>query len=936
LDQSYQPFPQIFSSKGLAAFMARDRTPEGFFWNLNGFEVRQENALSSRLGRVAITSFGGNNYPITFPNPPGVDPIIINTLGRLRSPGFNTYRYAAGYDPLQPPASSTAQIYRRASDAGGPYTKLGLPPLVAGPPFFTYSGNIMSMVTYRPSFSGTPYIYFADQNAMVKDNGTSANVSWWGFLPPWGYVTATYGANTVLTLTSVSNAGTQAVYNGTITGGAGNAFAGLSFAIAGFTNAGNNGTFTVASSTGSTLTLNNPNSVAETHAGTATLTGPNVSGNGNNYDYRLTLYNQNTGDESNPTAVMVASNTVAPINQQVTITWVMGSPSATFAYQDTQATHFRIYRRGGTLFSAWLLIGTVPISATQFIDTFTDAQIANNPVLAIDNDPPCTVALTSQYNTTVFSMAGVGDGTQTMTVIDPIPTSFFRRQVVIVDTGANQEIVLIKQVFSTTQFSAFFQLTHAPGVPVVISTKPEQGMNLAAMAFEQAFVAGDPLNPNRLYYSKPQTPSAFPPQNYIEIGVPSDPIMAVIGVRGQLFAFTQSRIYRILSVGSGTPDPIPTGSRHGLAANFAWAIAEDGIYYLSFDGVYIFTSDDSMYVSEPIEWLLADKQPNLGPVQQLNQSFRPNSIAAYCKGEFFLCYYGQDFLKHRLIYDTIHKRWRNDDVSCDAMFFEEDTAELVISEMGDGMVYTDRRSDWDQEGFVGGILQSNPIPLNLLTPSYDQGAPRNDKIYNEFMIDADTGGTTLTITLLFDNGATPLVLGTINNVGRQQTNFRINNGDGQISKNVAVQVTGSVSPTAQPTHLYEWHIKAAVDAESRKSYDSYWSKMGTDEFKFVKQAYFEYSTSGNDAIVFYVYLEGVTGQKSVPPAAYLFSLPPSTSRASVKVRFPANKAKLWRFTAVSASDFKLFGESFIEYKPVCNDKGYGKMTLGQISAQGGV
>ena len=60
------------------------------------------------------------------------------------------------------------------------------------------------------------------------------------------------------------------VYTGTITGGGSNAFAGTTFTVAGFTNASNNGTFIATASSTTTLTLENPNGVSETHAGTAT------------------------------------------------------------------------------------------------------------------------------------------------------------------------------------------------------------------------------------------------------------------------------------------------------------------------------------------------------------------------------------------------------------------------------------------------------------------------------------------------------------------------------------------------------------------------------------------------------------------------------------------------------------------------------------------
>lgn len=80
-----------------------------------------------------------------------------------------------------------------------------------------------------------------------------------------------------LTLTSVANASAGAtVYTGTITGGANGAYIGLSFVVAGFTNAANNGIFVCSQSTATTLTLANASGVAETHA--ATATGPSGIG----------------------------------------------------------------------------------------------------------------------------------------------------------------------------------------------------------------------------------------------------------------------------------------------------------------------------------------------------------------------------------------------------------------------------------------------------------------------------------------------------------------------------------------------------------------------------------------------------------------------------------------------------------------------------------
>jgi hypothetical protein len=84
-----------------------------------------------------------------------------------------------------------------------------------------------------------------------------------------------------LVLTAAGPSGSTTVYTGTITGGANNGLVNswrIPFTVTGFTNSGNNGTFTIAASTATTLTLNNPSGVAETNAGSAASTAINYIG----------------------------------------------------------------------------------------------------------------------------------------------------------------------------------------------------------------------------------------------------------------------------------------------------------------------------------------------------------------------------------------------------------------------------------------------------------------------------------------------------------------------------------------------------------------------------------------------------------------------------------------------------------------------------------
>lgn len=108
-------------------------------------------------------------------------------------------------------------------------------------------------------------------------------------------VAASSPGSFTLSAVAASGAAGTAVYTGTITGGGSNAFEGYNFTVAGFDNAVNNGTFLCTASTTTTLTLINPNAVADTHAataaaqeGTAQYTGT-ITGGGSNAFAGLTF-----------------------------------------------------------------------------------------------------------------------------------------------------------------------------------------------------------------------------------------------------------------------------------------------------------------------------------------------------------------------------------------------------------------------------------------------------------------------------------------------------------------------------------------------------------------------------------------------------------------------------------------------------------------------
>ena len=116
--------------------------------------------MSSRLGRIPITATSGGTVPAPLPD------TNVHTLARLKGVAGNTWRYAG----------AGQNIYRIAGDAPGAYGLVTTPNEM--------SGNRFSAATYRPSFSSFPYIFFADSNVMLKDNGLFLPLQQMGIFPP--------------------------------------------------------------------------------------------------------------------------------------------------------------------------------------------------------------------------------------------------------------------------------------------------------------------------------------------------------------------------------------------------------------------------------------------------------------------------------------------------------------------------------------------------------------------------------------------------------------------------------------------------------------------------------------------------------------------------------------------------------------------------------
>jgi hypothetical protein len=661
------------------------------------------------------------------------------------------------------------------------------------------------------------------------------------------------------------------------------------------------------------------------------------------YDFRFTYFSSNTLAESNGCPSAYFSTT--PTNPGAASTLIVLRQAVNLALQysaDPQVTHVRVYARGGVFGNNWYYADQVPnITGTARFNydyILPDEVLEQGNILSLTNDVPVTSTLPIPIATTLTAaLAPLPANTNTPTLLTitvaDAAAVFVPTQIIDIGTPQNLEQVYVV-TGGTGTFTAYVQLPHPIGDPVNVYATPGQPVFLAALAYGQVWMAGDPNNPHFLYYSPNGQPQYCPPQNYIPVGKfgPSDPITAVVNHRGTLYTRHNSTWCQIFP--GSPPTWQSTGCSHGSPANFDWCETESEIWFQAFDGIRAFVGSSADYKSLIIEWIYRNNPLSLVPLVDTTQL--GSVISAFKDNTVTFAYTGLDGFRHRIRWSQTYKRWRNDDVPAVAMLVEPDTNQFVYAipypnqPGGWAIVYEDNTLDYDDGGYVNNVLVRDPIPMNLQMPYIDIEVLNNQKQWNTLTIDATPNGQTIGVQLLFDdnNGDVPPInLGTFTGTIREKFQFVINGGQGQQAYRISPVLTASV--TTAPI-IYQAAIEAAMLAAQTNSYDSYWTRLGDVQSKLVKEFYADYTTSDGNSILVQLYADG-----NLTPY-YQIVLPSNPTRSEVptRKRLPAVKLRQFRMvmtSVVSAGSFQLWAPIALAHKPVIGPKGYTNSDLGSLT-----
>jgi hypothetical protein len=127
----------------------------------------------------------------------------------------------------------------------------------------------------------------------------------------------------------------------------------------------------------------------------------------------------------------------------------------------------------------------------------------------------------------------------------------------------------------------------------------------------------------------------------------------------------------------------------------------------------------------------------------------------------------------------------------------------------------------------------SPIPVAWTSKYYDCGTLDNEKVFEDLTLWIDTGGATLTVTALLDNGDSSVALGTVSTSGKERVVFQFDpEGEGVVARNIAIKVTGNVSSECT---IFEAAINHYLKAREGSSFDTGELNLGSHKVKLLKE-----------------------------------------------------------------------------------------------------
>lgn len=365
---------------------------------------------------------------------------------------------------------------------------------------------------------------------------------------------------------------------------------------------------------------------------------------------------------------------------------------------------------------------------------------------------------------------------------------------------------------------------------------PPAARGLAGPYFGKLLAYNSPEHRNRLWWSKVNQPTCWPGAggtegNWEPIGDDDEEILCVTTHKRLAIIYKERSIWRLV----GDPDDESaaleqTNSNVGVLGPRAVADAGSLDYFVGPGGIYAFDFDRERKISEKLDPIFKGQWTRLAdgisvPPISSDPQCRRRSVLVYARDLLYFSYpeEGRPWPSVTIVYNPRTEQWVSMRTAAElgggftALDYDPYSDELLAANAA-GQVFACGYGETDA---------GQAISVRYLSGYHNQGLPDHDKLYEDLVVEHDTGGEPLTVKVFWDD-ATQQALGSIHSRGRACSVLQINGGRGRRARNAAVLIEGDISKQAV---IYGIFLHWQPEPRLARSWDSGVQDLGTDQAK---------------------------------------------------------------------------------------------------------
>ena len=458
------------------------------------------------------------------------------------------------------------------------------------------------------------------------------------------------------------------------------------------------------------------------------------------------------------------------------------------------------------------------------------------------------------------------------------------------------------------------------------------------------WMMGDPNNPHLLYRSKTAQPESWPIINEgtgnahsIAISSPDNPIMGLAEFNGEIVCLCRAGIFTVRMDSGVMRGPFKTPANRGLLYKQAWGYVDNGIWFLSYDGIYAWNGSSVQKVSFAVDFVFNNQTVNNTAPYDSNASYGWSGLCnIQQKGnEVFFNYYDTAGLFSCLRYNLLFDRWSKDEIYDSASVSANSVSNLtsIFPDKISGNLYAAKLTT--QSGpsnnanliiyDVPGVYTDGgqKITYGAISKVYDMGAPFIKKNITDVSVELTSGSTgannVFTLDIYYDYSSTSsagdqTITVTPASTSRQIIVNPTNSSAGASAGREARAVQWKISGTSNAANT--WHALSfgfIPLSELTKGRVTDWSDLGHPYDKRLIACTIEYDNDNSQVQLYLDTISGINGN-TTNSAVQTITLPASTGRSKVTIPILDNTiAKMVRLRpVVASSQYQIFDFKFVQ------------------------